>query len=146
MASGKQLAEQNFRAFSTWLVAKTDNDFRKIVVRGGLSRKEIAGQCSFALSVLNQNPRIKAALLAKEEHLREIGVLLPKPNRPSPEEPALTAPRETTNSSRSLDAERLRRLELENASLKAENHELKRELGRFAVLRDILSTTGRLPR
>lgn len=146
MASGKQLAEQNFQTFSTWIAAQTDSDFRQIVVRGGLSRKEIATQCGFAQSALNQNPRIKAALLATEERLRESGVLPLKVDAPPVDEPTSVAPREMASTGRSLDVERLRRLELENASLKAENQELKRQLDRFTVLREALSTTGRLPR
>lgn len=146
MASGKQLAELNFQAFSSWLAAQSDDDFRQIVVRGGLSRREIASQCGFAVSALNQNPRIKSSLLAKEDSLREAGVLPPKATEEAGEDAPPPVPREAGNTGRSLDVERLRRLELENASLKAENHELKRQLERFTVLREVLSTTGRLPR
>lgn len=143
MANGQQLAEQNFQAFTAWLSSRSDDDFRQMVSRGSLSRKEIAAQCRFAVSVLNQNPRIKAALFAKESSLREAGVL---PAIADKTENAATMVREPGSASRSLDIERLHRLEIENASLKAENGQLKRELERFAVLRDVLSTTGRLPR
>jgi cell division protein FtsB len=44
------------------------------------------------------------------------------------------------------DAERVRRLEQENAALKAEVAELKRAVEKFSVLRDALALTGRLPR
>ena len=44
------------------------------------------------------------------------------------------------------ETERLRRLEQENAGLKAEVAELKRTVEKFAVLRDALAMTGRLPR
>jgi regulator of replication initiation timing len=40
----------------------------------------------------------------------------------------------------------LKRLEQENASLRAENDELKRQLERYVVLQEALSLTGRLPR
>lgn len=146
MANGQQLAEQNFQTFCTWVESKTNEDFRQIVIRGGLSRREIAAQCGFSTSALNQNPRIKAALLAKEEGLRQIGVL---PHKVSVEENAAEQPLRSLESStagRSVEAERLRRLEQENASLKAENQELKRQLEKFVVLREVLSTTGRLPR
>ena len=146
MASGKQLAEQNFQTFSTWIATQTDSDFRQIIVRGSLSRKEIAAQCGFAQSALNQNPRIKAALLAREDSLREVGVLPPKADVLSCKDSSIPDFPEMVNPGRSPDVERLRRLELENASLKAENQELKRQLDRFAVLREVLSTTGRLPR
>lgn len=48
--------------------------------------------------------------------------------------------------SRARDAERLKRLELENASLRAELNEVKHALARYAVLQDALAETGRLPR
>lgn len=145
MANGQQLAEQNFQAFTAWLSSRTDDDFRQLVSRGSLSRREIAAQCRFAVSALNQNPRIKSALVAKEALLRESGVL---PAISAGSEEAAVAPlvREPGSTGRSLDAERLRRLEQENASLRAENSQLKRELERCAVIRDVLSTTGRLPR
>lgn len=145
MASGQQLAEQNFQAFTTWLDSRTDEDFRQMVGRGILSRKEIAAQCGFAVSALNQNPRIKSALLAKEALLRASGVL---PTLAGVAEEASAAPlmREPGSAARSLDVERLRRLEQENASLRAENGQLKKELERYAILREALSTTGRLPR
>ena len=144
MASGQQLAEKNFQTFTAWLDSRTDADFRQMVGRGILSRKEIAAQCGFAVSALNQNPRIKSALLAKETLLRESGVL---PGLAGVADEAL-APlmREPGSAARSFDVERLRRLEQENASLRAENGQLRRELERYAVLREALSTTGRLPR
>jgi len=145
MASGQQLAEQNFQAFTSWLDSRTDEDFRQMVGRGILSRKEIAAQCGFAVSALNQNPRIKSALLAKEALLRDSGVL---PALAGVDGAATAAPlmREPGSTARSFDVERLRRLEHENASLRAENGQLKRELERYAVLREALSTAGRLPR
>jgi len=146
MASGQQLAEQNFQAFTAWLSSRTDGDFRQLVTRGSLSRKEIAAQCGFAISALNQNPRIKSALLAKEALLREAGVLpsiastTADANATSPVLP------EPGSDRQARDAERQRRLEQENASLRAENSQLKRELERYAVIREVLSITGRLPR
>ena len=119
-----------------------------MVVRGGLSRKEIAAQCNFAVSALNQNPRIKATLLEKEAQLRTSGVLPLRAAESDNDSATIPAPSSqvTIGAGRSMDVERLRRLELENASLKAENQELKRQLDHFAILREVLSTTGRLPR
>jgi hypothetical protein len=116
-----------------------------MVSRGSLSRKEIAAQCGFAVSTLNQNPRIKSALLAKEALLRESGVL-PTISAKSENDAVAPPMRDLGPTSRSLDTERLRRLEQENASLRAENRQLKRDLERYAVIREVLSTTGRLPR
>ena len=145
MASGQQLAEQNFQAFTAWLSSRTDDDFRQMVGRGILSRKDIAAQCGFAVSALNQNPRIKSSLLAKEASLRDCGVL---PALVGIAENVTSSPliREPGSAARLFDVERLRRLEHENASLRAENCQLKRELERYAILREALSTSGRLPR
>lgn len=145
MASGQQVAEENVRRFTTWAASRTDEDFRNMVTRGVLSRTEIATECGFAKSALAQNPRIRDALKNLEADLRERGVL-----------PQLVLGDEAGASPLSLraaesprtaqDAERLSRLEQENASLKAENAELKRMLGRYAVLQEVLAETGRLPR
>ena len=54
--------------------------------------------------------------------------------------------REPSAQRAALDSERLRRLEQENASLRAENSELKRVLEQHAVLREALALSGRLPR
>src|SRR5208337_2039231 len=77
MASGKQIAEQNFLAFSKWVASKTDDDYRQMVIRGVLSRKEIAKECGITRSACDQNPRIKAALKQLERGLRERGILPP---------------------------------------------------------------------
>ncbi|WP_426175590.1 VPA1267 family protein [Massilia sp. TWR1-2-2] len=147
MANGQQLAEQNFRIFTAWLASRSDEDFKQLVTRGSLSRKEIAAQCGFAISALNQNPRVKAALSAKETLLREVGILPAiADSEMAVAEGATPVMREVGAAGRAFEVERLRRLEQENASLKAENGQLKRELERFAVLREVLAETGRLPR
>ena len=75
-----------------------------------------------------------------EDNLRERGVL------PLRVVGADTPPTKTSSRTLQLDAERLRRLEQENALLRAENHELKAQISRFAVLSEVLAETGRLPR
>lgn len=144
MASGRQVAEENVLAFAAWNSSKSDDDFRSLVYRGQLSRKEVATECGFAKSVLDQNPRIKVALRELEESLRERGVLPPAVEKPEGE--AALPVREPGKLRGALDAERLRRLETENASLKAEVAELKRALEKHAILSQALALTGRLPR
>lgn len=145
MASGQQLADENVLKFTTWVASKTDVEYRDMVVRGVLSRTEIAAECGFAKSALAQNPRIRDALKALEASLRQRGVL---PTVVSQAEPPsdLPTPRAIESGRLARDAERLARLERENASLKAEVAELKRLLGRYAVLQEVLAETGRLPR
>lgn len=145
MANGRQVAEENFQTFAAWIATKSDKDFRAMVGRGVLSRVEIAKECGFAKSALVQNPRIKAALLELEQELRSRGILPPAVEQ-DPEAPKATLAREPGGLRAAADAERLRRLEQENAALKAEVAELKRAIEKFAVLREALALTGRMPR
>lgn len=145
MSSGRQLGEQNVAVFAAWVASKTDNDFRAMANRGVLSRKEVAKECGFAKSALDQNPRIKAALRELEEALRARGVLPPVMEKTS-EEASMPLMRDAGRLRTALDTERLRRLEVENAALKAEVSELKHVLQRHEILREALAQTGRLPR
>ncbi len=138
--NGQQRAEQNLVIFQSWAASQDDGTFRDMVVRGQLSRTEIAKVCGFAKSVLVQNPRVKAALKTLEEQLRGRGVLPPladSGNTASPTPP---------NPNAVADKARLKRLEAENASLRAELTELREALRRYRVMDDVLSTTGRMPR
>lgn len=145
MASGQQLSAQNVKTFAAWVASKSDDDFRELASRGVLSRKEIAIECGFSKSALDQNPRIKASLKELEDALRERGVLPPAVEKGA-DDAAKPLVREPGKLRGALDAERLRRLETDNASLKAEVAELKRSLEKHAILSEALSLTGRLPR
>ena len=143
MANGQQLSAQNVETFNRWIAGKTDPDFRQMASRGVLSRKEIAAECGFAKSALDQNPRIKAALAELERGLRERGVLPPLAAAPV----AGAIPMRPASAQKAAaEVERLRRLEQENASLRAENGELKSRLAKYEVLHEALALTGRLPR
>lgn len=143
MASGQQLAEENVRLFTAWAASKSDGDFRALASRGVLSRKEIAKECGFAKSALDQNPRIKTALRALEDALRERGVL---PAAVPAESNGELPMRDSGRRRAPAEGERLQRLEQENAALRAEVTELKRQLARHAVLQEALALTGRVPR
>lgn len=145
MSSGKQLGEVNFAVFVAWVASKNDDDFRAMAYRGVLSRKEVAKECAFAKSALDQNPRIEAALRELEDGLRLRGIL-PAAVERDPAVPQALMTREPGHKRAAYDAERLRRLEQENAGLKAEVAELKRTVEKYAVLREALAQTGRLPR
>ena len=145
MASGQQTAELNYLSFTAWKASKTDDDFRSMVSRGVLARQEIADECGFAKSALNQNPRIKRELGLLEVDLRARGVLPPLVEKAG-DEPTEPPIRDASGRRAAQDAERLKRLEQENASLRAEVSELKEALSRYSVLREALATTGRLPR
>lgn len=143
MANGQQIAQDNLEAFIAWIASKSDEEYRSMEHRGVLSRTNIAKECGFARSALDQNPRIKKALQELEADLRERGVL---PQTVAKETDMHAVTREPSRLRAALEAERLRRLEQENAALRAEVSELKVALGRFAVIREALEETGRLPR
>lgn len=145
MANGRQISEQNVQTFNSWVASKTDNDFRAMANRGVLSRTEIATECGFSKSSLDQNPRIKAFLRELEDTLRIRGVL---PSAAANTVDVAIKPllREPGKLRGALDVERLRRLESDNACLKAEISELKRALEKSAILSEALALTGRLPR
>lgn len=121
IANGQQPAEQNSLVFSTWLKSCTDEDFKQIVYRGNLSRTEIAKQCQFGLSVLNQNPCIKEAPAELEKILRQRGVLPVTAGSEAGDQSALPMIRQASGAGRSFEIERLRRLEQENVFVCALN-------------------------
>ena len=139
--SGQQKADQNHTTFLSWVASKTDADFREMALRGQLNRKEIARECSFAKSVLLQNPRVKDALRTLEAQLRERGILPPVADPATPDRVV-----ETPNPRAAADKARLKRLEAENAALRAEVMELRGRLDRYRLMDDVLSSAGRLPR
>lgn len=139
--NGQQRAEQNLATFLSWMVSKTDVDFREIVMRGQLSRQEITRECGFAKSVLVQNPRVKEALKSLETRLREHGVLPSLAEVTDTGEPQVMMP----NSRAAADKARLKRLETENASLHAELSQLRAALDRYSLMDTVLCGTGRLP-
>jgi len=141
--SGQEKGNHNLATFLSWIAGKTDSDFREMVVRGQLSRQEIARECCFAKSVLLQNPRVKDALKSLETQLRERGVLPPQAVASDNTPPTPVA---QANPHASADKARLKRLEAENAALRAELMELRGELDRYRVMDNILCSTGRLPR
>lgn len=140
--NGQQRSEQNLATFITWVASKTDDDFREMVARGQLSRQEIARECGFAKSVLLQNPRVKDALKGLEAQLRERKVLPPVAEASEFDAPQPSAP----NPSAAVDKARLKRLESENAALRAELTLVRGDLERFRLMDDVLCSTERLPR
>ena len=143
MASGQQRSEENISAFLSWVASKTDSDFRDLAVRGQLSRQEIARECGFARSVLIQNPRVKEALHTLEGDLRQRDILPAATQSPQHDSPPTPQP----NQARTVaDQQRLKRLEAENASLRAEVEQLRSEVDHYRIMESILAETGRLPR
>lgn len=139
-----EIKRRNLATFKAWASSKSDADFRDMVSRGGLSRTEIFKECGFARSVLTQNELVAGALADLEASLRKRGVLPTRALSMSDGSRVSVVVKKEAASAPLL--ERLSRLEQENASLRAETRELRRQLSKFAVLQEVLEATGRLPR
>lgn len=144
--SGQQLAKANLQKFAAWVVERdAAGDWRDYVRGGKLNRSEIASECGFALSVLRQNPAVKAALAAVEDRLRTQGLLTGEAAATTNEADASVRAADKRVMSAKAQAEtRVKALEEQNATLRAEIRDLKAQLARFQHLDDHLSRTGRL--
>lgn len=141
--NGQQSSEDNIFLFTTWSASKTDAEFRAMVVRGQLNRKEIAKECGFSKSVLTQNPRVREALKALEQLLRSREILPPFAQAEPSDEPL---PPSGDTQRVLVDKARLKRLESENASLRAELTQFRERLARYELMERHMAETGRLPR
>lgn len=143
MASGQQKAEENYQKFLAWMNDKTDDDYKQLVFRGQLSRQEIAAECDFGKSAINQNPRIKEALKTLENDLRQKGVL---PEIVESQTPEKLLERDIDKSRNTLNSARLTKLEQKVTALLAENDSLKETLIKYQLLDEIITESGRMPR
>jgi len=145
--NGQELAEQNYRAWRTWVEAKDDRDFRALAAGGKLKRAEIVRECGFSRSVLVQNPRIKQELAEVESGLRDRGILA-GPTAPSSLDPEGEAEplRQRGQMSAAVVGSQLKDLEQRVQTLREENNELRRQLRRYEGWERHLVGTGRLPR
>jgi hypothetical protein len=139
--NGQQAAAAHAQKFAAWVTSKTDSDFKEMANRGHLNRGEICRECGFARSVLVQNPRVKDMLRGLEDRLREVGVLPRK--APS----TATLPLRPKGQLKELaDADRLKRLEAENAGLRVEIADMRQRLQRYDARDALLAETGRYAR
>lgn len=145
MSNGKQMGDDYYLKFLEWAAGKTDQEFKLLERRGILNRSEICKELVFSRSVFTSNPHINAALQKLEEGLRERGVL-PAEEEKEPFDKNTAPVREVGARNAGVDAERMRRLELDNAALRQELTEIKRQLQKYSTLAEALSMTGRVPR
>ena len=145
MANGQQKAEQNLKAFRSWVATQTHDDFKQIIFRGQLNRGEVATAVGCGKSALNQNPVLKKELGELENALREKGVLPPLSETAKQDK---TAPKkyDSTANRKKLDSKRVSTLEAENIELKAKVTELENKLARFGELNETLAEMGFMPR
>lgn len=143
MASGKEIAKDNVNKFEAWIAERREaKDWQDYCNRSAtkLSRKDIAAECDFAVSVLRQNPAVKGLLMDLEAELVLSGVM--KSDERTAEEKHIE---QRMLLSSSKDKERIKNLEEVVATQRAEIEELKRKLQRYGAMAEHLSRTGRLP-
>lgn len=155
--SGKQSGAINSVRFEAWIAERrSSGDWSDYVHSGKLSRKDMAAECDFAVSVLRQNPAVRDALAKLEAELREAGVLSDgQDGAPglcanelvgsSPVEVASSMAADARSASVAASAEkRIKAVEEKNASLLAEVQELRKKLKKYSLLDAHLGETGRL--
>lgn len=140
MANGQQLAERNYVRFVNWMNEKAEADFKQYVHGGQLKRRKIARECEFAESVLRSNPRIKAALANLENNLRKSNILPPAVHGTG------SLGTDQLASGIPIEYKRLKKMEEENTSQKAEIMKLKDYIERYKLIEEYMSETLRMPR
>lgn len=150
MANGQQLAAENLKRFESWSQEReAAGDWVDYIRQGQLNRTEVAAECGFAKSVLRQNPAVKTALEALESRLRTEGTLPPGKGEKSPQTQVETASASVGRRIVTLNngsEQRVKALEEQNAALRAEVLELRKQLKRYQMIEDHLAQTGRMVR
>lgn len=144
MANGQQKARENIARFNAWIQEHEISDDWPSYVRGvKLNRTEIAKECQFSKSVLQQNPDVKNELNKLEINLRERGIL---PKEVAKKITTELPQRDTQRLKNKINASRLNRLEQEKTALHAELKHLKSVLERHKLVDEIMADTGRVIR
>ena len=148
--SGREAAAHNLQRFRKWIEERdAGNDWQDYIRKGKLNRSELTKECGFALSVVRQNPAIKAALAMLEDRLRGSGVLMDAKTGPStshgdPDHDAAQVVERRIMAAKTKSEQRVKALEEQNAALKAEVRDLRGQLSRYKHLDEHLCCTGRL--
>lgn len=148
--SGRDMGVKNLIRFESWVAERDKAGDWPDYIRGDkLNRSEIAAECGFALSVIRQNPAIKEALAVVEERLLASGLFeLSKIAQTSPTGHVAEASRLAVDgrilAAKGKAEQRVKVLEEQNATLRAEARDLREKLGRFSHLDAHLCATGRL--
>lgn len=159
MANGQELAKENVEKFNDWHKTINDDDFRAMEHNGQLKRKLVAKGCGFAVSVLRQNPKVRALFVDLEDDLRNRGILPPLKEKESPnkDESQELDQAEAKRGTQAAHASRLEQdiveLRAKVAQLTAEKEKLEQELektgrklNRLDAFNTALAEVGRLPR
>lgn len=135
--NGVMDGEANAHSFLDW--QKEVKDFKPFVFQGQLSISRVARECGLNRDVFYTNPQIRDVLLPNLLHRLEKDKVL-KQRVANPVEVVMREPRRS-----GIGEARIKQIQEENEALKAENSELRKQLGRFQGMDEVLHTTGRLP-
>ena len=157
--SGREMAIHNLERFKGWVIERdAAGDWQDYIRGDKLNRSEIAAECCFALSVVRQNPAVKDALAALETRLLAAGVLgaakadQRSSNAVSEDAASLAVSEDATRladdrrimAAKGKAEQRVKTLEEQNATLRAEVGNLHQQLIRYKHLEEHLCKTGRL--
>lgn len=158
-ASSKEVAAQSVERFKVWITDRTAADDWSDYIRAGkLNRTEIAKECSFGRSAWTQNDTLESELQTLEGKLRESGVLERHDASGSAEGRSDLAERSSAGPSdatsqvivrRAISAKvraegRVKALEEQNATLRAEAKDLRDQLKKLKFQEQHLCETGRM--
>lgn len=136
--------------FNAWVTEReAAADWKDYIRQGKLNRTEIASECGFGLSALQQNPAVKAALEALEARLLASGILKPVI---AASDPTIEGASDATSQSidkrvmaaKAKAEQRVKQLEEQNAALRAEIRDLRDQLTQYRHLDEHLCASGRL--
>lgn len=132
MPSPQEQGRIYLEKFHRWAKSMSDDEFRQIVYapKGILNRQQVKTLAGLSDQAIKKNEKVKAALKALEDELRERGVLPPltEAGEQSPSEPELD---DASSKEHALDHGRLRKLEAENQDLKVQFEKLQQENARL---------------
>ena len=135
--NGVMDGEANAQSFLAW--QQEVNDFKPFIHQGMLSVSRVARESGLSRNVFYTNPEIRDVLLPNLLHrLEKDGVL--KQRVANPIELVMREPKRS-----GIGDARIKQIQEENEALKAEVSELRKQLGRFQGMDEVLHTTGRLP-
>lgn len=149
--NGRDMGANNVIRFESWVTERDMAGDWSDYIRGDkLNRSVVAEECGFALSVVRQNPAVKDALAALERRLLASGLLGlakitqdPSSSGHMAEASRLAVDRRILAAKEKAE-QRVKVLEEQNATLRAEARDLREKLARFSHLDAHLCATGRL--
>jgi hypothetical protein len=150
--AGRQGGIENVKAFQEWANERDRaGDWEDYVHRGQLNRSEIAKECCFALSSFRSNAGLGRALREAEAKLERSGVFAKSRSAHgtrgrNADSNAIQAVNDRVMIAKNQADQRVKALEEQNATLRAEVYELREQLKRFKHLDEHLCRTGRLLR